>query len=371
MVGTKSKRGTVTVEGFRGMLRFRWSFKSKRYGFSMGVPDTVVNRIVAEGKARVIEGDMVTGNFDESLDKYRPAPAIVKAEVTVTVLFERFQTHKKKTLYSQSIAKYRALHKPLLAFFKTKAAALVDLETAEKFRDYLSLSQAPSTVRERLTTINACWKWGIKAKLLTSNPWDEALRSVKVPPMQRPRPFTKPEVEAILDGFRTSPVYGYYVDFVEFLFSTGCRPGEAIALQWKHLSDDYSVIWIGESLTRDGERKPTKTNRSRRFRLPSRVQAMLKVRYTGQSPDDLVFSAPRGGRIDDHNFCTRAWAKVMTTASIEYRKPYNCRHTFISHSLERGMLPVTLAEIVGNSVKVLLERYAADVNGGLEAIDWL
>ncbi len=70
MVGTKAKRGTVTVEGFRGMLRLRWSFKGKRHGFSLGVPDTVVNRIVAEGKARVIEGDMVTGNFDESLVKY-------------------------------------------------------------------------------------------------------------------------------------------------------------------------------------------------------------------------------------------------------------------------------------------------------------
>ena len=366
----KSKRGTVTVEGFRGMLRFRWSFKGKRYGFSMGVPDTVVNRIVAEGKARVIEGDMVTGNFDDSLDKYRPM-TIAKTEVTVTVLFEKFQTHKTKTLYSQSLAKYKALHKPLLTFFKTKAAGKVDLGAAEKFRDYISLGASPATVRERLTTLNACWEWGIKTKLLTSNPWGEVIRSVKVPPKQRPNPFTKPEVEAILDGFRTSPVYGHYADFVEFLVSTGCRPGEASALQWKHLSDDCSVIWIGESLTRDGERKPTKTNRSRRFRLPLRVSAMLKVRYVGQSPDVLVFPAPRGGRIDDHNFCTRAWVHVLTTASIEYRTPYNCRHTFISHSLERGMAPVTLAEIVGNSVKVLLERYAADVSGGLEAIDWL
>lgn len=370
MVGTKSKRGTVTVEGFRGMLRFRWSFKSKRYGFSMGVPDTVVNRIVAAGKAKVIEGDMVTGNFDESLDKYRPI-TIAKSDVTVTVLFERFQAHRTKTLYSQSLAKYKALHKPLLTFFKTKAAVKVDVDTAEKFRDYLSLGVAPATVRERLTTVNACWEWGIKTKLLTGNPWGEVLRSVKVPPKQRPKPFTKSEVEAILDGFRTSPVYGYYVDFVEFLFSTGCRPGEAIALQWKNLSDDCSVVWIGQSFTRNGERKPTKTNRARRFRLPKRVQSMLKDRCEGRSPDALVFPARRGGRIDDHNFCTRAWVQILAESRVEYQSPYHCRHTFISHSLERGMAPVTLAEIVGNSVKVLLEHYAADVNGGLMAIDWM
>jgi integrase len=370
MTATKAKRGTVTVEGFRGMLRLRWSFKGKRYGFSMGVPDSAVNRIVAEGKAKVIEGDMVTGNFDDSLAKYRPVSNTV-SDVTVIELFQKFQAHKTKKLYSQSLAKYKALHKPLTAFFKNRAAVKVDVSLAEKFCDFIALGMEPVTVRERLTTINACWEWGIKTKLLTVNPWGEVLRSVKVPPKQRPNPFTKPESEAILNGFRTSTAYGHYADFVEFLLSTGCRTGEAIALQWKHLTDDCSVVWIGESIARGGERKPTKTNRSRRFKLSPRVKALLKRRYSGQSPDSLVFPSPRGGHIDDHNFRSRAWVSILTSANVKYRHPYNCRHTFISHSLYMGMAPVKLAEITGHDVKVLLERYAADVSGGLEAVDWL
>ncbi len=146
---------------------------------------------------------------------------IAKSDVTVTVLFQKFQAHRTKTLYSQSLAKYKALHKPLLAFFKPKAAGKVDTNLAEKFCDFISLGMEPVTVRERLITINACWEWGVKTKLLTGNPWGEVLRSVKVVPKQRPNPFTKPECEAILNGFRTSPVYGHYPDFVEFLLLYG------------------------------------------------------------------------------------------------------------------------------------------------------
>ena len=50
---------------------------------------------------------------------------------------------------------------------------------------------------------------------------------------------------------------------------------------------------------------------------------------------------------------------------VKYRHPYTCRHTFISHALSVGVEPVKVAELVGHSVKVLYERYAADISGGL------
>jgi len=36
------------------------------------LPDSKVNRTVAEQKARQIELDIASGNFDESLRKYKP-----------------------------------------------------------------------------------------------------------------------------------------------------------------------------------------------------------------------------------------------------------------------------------------------------------
>ncbi len=81
-----------------------------------------------------------------------------------------------------------------------------------------------------------------------------------------PKPFSQEEIKAIIQGFEQDKYYSHYVEFVEFLFGTGCRTGEAIGLCWKHLNEDCSTVWIGESLSR-GIRKATKTNRARTITL--------------------------------------------------------------------------------------------------------
>ena len=50
---------------------------------------------------------------------------------------------------------------------------------------------------------------------------------------QLPKPFIQDERQRILAAFRQNRYYAYYADFVEFLLSNGCRPGEACALRWK------------------------------------------------------------------------------------------------------------------------------------------
>jgi len=294
-MGKKAQHGTVAIGAFRSVLRLRWSHAGKRYCLSLGMPDSRVNRVVAQARAKVIEGDLVTGNFDPTLAKYKPSQVQQAVAISVVELLQQFMEYKRRSLYPRSLDKFKALRKPITEFFGTKTAGSVDEELADSFRAFLSQRIAPTTQRERLTTLSACWKWGLKQRLVTQNPWLEPLKRVKVPPSQKPKPFTQHEIQAILDGFRGNRYYAYYADFVEFLFTTGCRIGEAIGLRWKHLADDCSKVWIGESVSRGGIRKPTKTNRSRQFRLTPKLQQMLMQRrpssYTG---DALVFPAPRG-----------------------------------------------------------------------------
>jgi integrase len=192
-----------------------------------------------------------------------------------------------------------------------------------------------------------------------------------VPPQQRAKPFTSAELTAILQGFRANRYYSYYADFVEFLFSTGCRTGEAIGLRWAHLSEDCSKVWIGESVT-GGIRKATKTNRAREFRLNQRLSQMLRVRrLASHSSDGPVFPALKGGTIDARNFRNRAWVTVLEESGVPYRKPYNTRHTFISHALAQGLNPITIAQMTGHDPEILFRHYAADIQGGLQLPDIL
>ncbi|PSB26220.1 Arm DNA-binding domain-containing protein [Stenomitos frigidus] len=65
----KSPKGTVSVQVFKGRLRLCWSFQRQRYFLYLELPEGKTNWIVAEGRAKQIEGDMATGNFDRTLAK--------------------------------------------------------------------------------------------------------------------------------------------------------------------------------------------------------------------------------------------------------------------------------------------------------------
>jgi integrase len=85
-----------------------------------------------------------------------------------------------------------------------------------------------------------------------------------------------------------------------------------IGLRWKHLSDDCSTAWIGESFVR-GDRKATKTNRDRTIALTPRLQKMILERIPENFvADDFVFKTPNGKPIDDNNFRNRAWTRILT-----------------------------------------------------------
>lgn len=360
---SKARKGTVKVENDKGWLRLRFSHGGKRYTFALGVPDTLLNRKVGQAKAQQIELDIISGNFDATLAKYKPQKFSEDGKagfLTIPELFHRFMEHKAKEVSPKTMEKYRATHKYLLGFFSNRSVDFVDELIAEEFMNWqFSKELSPAQVKRRLEELEACWRWH-KAE---NNPWATMVDRIKVPPKQMPKPFTREEISAIIQGFRTDRYYHCYADFVEFLFGTGCRIGEVIGLRWKHISDDCSQVWIGEQLTR-GKRKAAKRNRARTITLTPKLQKLLIDRKpTNPEPDSLVFTAPRGGAIDDHNFRNRAWKKVLTCLNIDYRKPYNTRHTLISHALDLQMNPVMVAQLTGHDVKTLYENYAGNVNG--------
>lgn len=352
--------GTVAVQNVKGRLRLAWSWGGKQFWLSIGLPDTKPNRKAAEIKARTIELDIGSGNFDPSLDKYKPPK---QAEsIAIVELFSQFKEYKRRKVEAGTLAKYVAFEKQIAKFFKTKSAIAVSETLAEDFRDYLSqaLKLEPITVRERLALMNACWEWGKKTKLVTDNPWADV--RVSVPPQQRPQPFTLAEISLIVQKFRSDPRLNHYANYVEFKFGCGLRTGEAAALLWKHCSLECDRIWIGETL-KDGNRKAAKRNKDRTVPLTPELQKiLLERRPTDWQPNDSIFTSVEGRAIDAKNFCQRYWKPALTELGIDYRRPYTTRHTLISHGLESGMNPLAIAALTGHDVRTLYENYAGLVN---------
>jgi integrase len=354
----RTPRGGVTVQVLRDRLRLVWSHGGKRYFLSLGLADTKINRLAADIKARQIEGDIATANFDSTLNKYK-AVGQRSSDEQVVQLFDKFMAYKAKRVDVRTMQKYQALRGHLGEFFGQRAIALVLERDAEKFKDWMLLRMSSTTLKDYLSLVNACWIWAIKQGWIEVNPWLDI--PVKVAPKQRPKPFSKDEIKAILGAFRSHSRWGMYGDFVEFLFGTGCRTGEAIGLRWQHVSADCTAVWIGESISR-GRRKATKTNRARDISLSPRLaQLLLSRRSPEWEPDDLVFCSPQGFAIDDHNFRNRAWVDILAIAGVEYRKPYSTRSTLISHLLDMGRSPAEVAELVGDDVATIYKFYAGNV----------
>jgi integrase len=321
---------------------------------------------VAESKSRQIAGDMATGNFDPTLVKYKPQ--ILSEEIGVTAIFQAYEKARSLDLELATRQKYQAIAKHLQKHFGIKKAEAVTAKDAEKFRDWLLTFQEPVTVRDRITVLCACWKWAIATGKLTENPWEQ----IKVRVEKRtPNPFTDDEIQRIIKAFEDDRYYAHYTKYVKFLVATGCRTGEAIGLRWKNVSENCDRVDIVERLGNDKQWKDTKNHRVRSLALTPKLQELLlKHRPQDWKPDDLVFPSPEGGAIHPNNFRRRAWTTILKKADVPYRKPYNSRHTALSHAISRGVSPARVAEMAGDRLETVLRNYVGNVDGMPETLDF-
>lgn len=361
------KKPKIHIEARNGWLKLRWSHRGNRHEFALGLPDGTLNRKVAERKASEIEMDIATENFDPTLNKYRLATTQPKpAGLSIITLFQQYIDHKAgEGIYPQTLEKYKATLVRLQEFFPKESAASVTKERAEAFKKWYESRINPSTrkpnssgtVKERLTLLAACWDWAIEEKRLEVNPWRAIAKKIKKTKTQ-PNPFKVDEILKIIMGFRTDRYYAYYSDYVEFLLGTGCRPGEAIGLKWKHIADDCSSVWFGEAYYR-GIEKETKNEKSGTVPMNEALKRLLlKRRPPNPDPEALVFPAPKGGHIHDQDFRNRAWKTVLEKLDIPYRRPYTTRSTLISYWLSQGEDPAVVAKMTRTSVKTIYEHYA-------------
>lgn len=114
-----------------------------------------------------------------------------------------------------------------------------------------------------------------------------------------------------------------------FMFLTGARIGEAIAVRWEDVSLNGGTVLI----------KQSKVSNERVSHLPTPLVAMLsnlprineRPVFVYQHPDDIV----------------RAWKGAITRAKIKRLTPHSCRHGFATGLLRRGVDVTTVAYLGG------------------------
>jgi integrase len=176
-------------------------------------------------------------------------------------------------------------------------------------------------------------------------------------------PFTVKEVEQILEALRLEVFSRYrgrhrqYYNYIKFLWLTGCRPSEAIALKWDNVDLKKKRIKFCEGYVESSgkivKKKGTKTVPFRHFPINSTLYELLS---SLPRDNEYVFTGIDGEPIRQHAL-NRIWQGLLPKLGIKYRVPYQLRHGMISYHANQGFPITQLATIVGNSEKVIKDHY--------------
>lgn len=274
---TRAPKGSVVVCSRNEMLRLRLPravFGGRQKYISLGIADTPRNRQLAQTKASQIEVDIILGSFDITLEKYKIKYDI--DEPQINDLWRRYSQFKSRELAPSS-----------KKVFVTVGNHLGKLPTqniteARRIANWLIENLSPETARRALMQVNACCNWAVEQQLLKKNPFLTITR----PKRQKKRdihPFTAAERDLIIEAFKVDEYYSHYHFFVQFLFLTGCRPSEAIALRWEHIDPQFRAITFCEAIV-DRQPKGIKTGKTRNFPINNSLRDLLESLPPAESP---------------------------------------------------------------------------------------
>ncbi|QSJ18353.1 tyrosine-type recombinase/integrase [Nostoc sp. UHCC 0702] len=404
-----SKLADVRVGVDKGSLRLQFSsrvsqeFYGKRQAYKgLGRSDTPENQQWAEGIVRRIQADIDHpdgGLFDPTLAKYldiKPMLATVtqlptaKPLPTLGELWEEFVNWKLKTQQigeSTFIGNYKGKHEPMLRLFMDKP---FNEATANEI-----ITKLNSKIKNRKQTktlygiLSQLCQWAISKKIgITEDYFVEIKQSYRLPKKSKQlsevedyKAYGIEERDLIINSFYNSERNGEKIlaPLIEFLFLTGCRHGEAFALQWKDIKFDAGWIVFDQSYSSQTKvlMEDTKTGVIRWFKMKGMdrlIHLLTRLHGDDKNPNDLVFNY-KGKRCDTFKIGIYWQGMNVTKPSgesyqlpgvarrlanegkLQYLKPYSTRHTFISIQANNGADLALLADTCGNSVDVIIKHY--------------
>lgn len=348
----------VNVGADKKWLRLRWKDGQGKYKILYpGCENNSEGSRTAQRIALQMEEDFEKGNFDYSLSKYKVETQKSLQGKTLGEIYKQWVFATKKHLSERTITAYEAHYKSLIpSGILDLNPQVISINEVYSLVNFLNPINKPKTIKLKLSILSSLWEWGKKMGLIiTENPF-KGIKIISTPPTIDP--FSREEIRKILEA---SPLT--WKPFIKFLFLTGCRIGEAFGLQWNDLSGNCQSVTISRQFT-GGNFKPLKKGgKPRSFSLPPSFAKELRD-FKSKVDNDFVFEVE-----NDTAIFRKAWIKILATAGVRYRKPYNCRHTFVCHRLQDGWKPSQIVQVTGHSLSVMFSSYATFIAEDLHLPD--
>jgi integrase len=352
----------VKIKASNGRLQLVYSYQGKREYVSLGLSATAVNQRLAELKAAEIEQDFLYDRF-KGKSHYAPGLQITtpvnQGTITLVDLWGRYLDHKRTFVRPSTMCGHAG-------YTNLVNRCPFDVNQGDKIYKWLLSVTTPYMTKQTIANLRRMSEWGVSEGLITNNSFVD----LKTPKSKIQKsydqinPFTATERDQIIEAFRKYKHYDHHSLMVEFMFFIGCRPCEAIALRWEDVSKDYRTLTFVQSGTRSKTSKTVitsglKTQSKRKINLNDRLTDILKRQRARRINSTYVFPSMSGGVLNWPHFNCHPWMDCLAQLpDVDYRKPYEMRHTFITLALRSGMPVADIAAIVGNSADIIYKHYA-------------
>jgi len=324
-----------------------------------------IDSIGADGQLRRRQHNQRLGSIQELPTKAAAREALralmrantrPKAEMTLCELLEQFKQVQVPTMKeSSSDYTLRKLQVPIANFGSVPISQIGRREIGSFLVKQAEL-YSRNTLRGFRSALSSLLGWAVECEWLTKNP----CIGLKLPRncggrrVQR-RVLTPDEVFAIVRGLHEP-----YATLVLFLYITGVRIGEAIAVRHEDLTDNGLHV---RRRIYEGKVDEVKTERSERV-LP--IPQALLTRLHGLSLSGWIFQASNGQPLNPKNAMNRHVLKVARELKIvEKNVPgkatlnwHSFRHSFTVNQRRAGTHPKVLSALLGHSkVQLAMDVY--------------
>lgn len=314
--------------------------------------------------------------FDRKIDAERHLAAVTvgmaagefvdprSSGITVEELARRWistQGHLKESTRTRYTSIVRTKVLPRWAYVRIRDVTYGDLSS---WLSDLSKQHAAATVRQIHRVVSLMMALAVRDRRLASNP----ATGVRLPKASsRPKQFlSHSQVSAL------AVEAGDYGVFIVTLAYTGLRWGEATALtvgdidfSRRRISVDKAVVDLGGQLITG----TPKNHQQRSVPIPRFLAAQLGQHTQDRLPDDLLFTAPKGGPLRLRNFRRNSFDAAAVRAGVSGLTPHELRHTAASLAVSAGASVKGVQRLLGHqSAAMTLDVYSGLFDSDLDLV---
>lgn len=309
-------------------------------------------RFTIDGKRYAVYGRSIEECRQKETEKRQKiAAGIITSNSTFSEYAEKWYKSRALAVKGATQCNYRHTLRAVAPYIGSKRLADLTPQDMRDLQAALAARLSPGTVNEHLLIVGFVLKSAVEDNILTKSPYT-GIKRLKTSKCATHRALTRDETKRFLDAAKEDPYQYLYI----FMLHTGCRLGEAVAIEDADI--DGTTLKIARTQTRSATGivhigSTTKSPAGVRA-VPLDEEAQEAIKNAQAVRDALAPGSPRifvspFGKMPHSASVNLCMKRTCEKARIDKISSHALRDTFATRCAESKMQPKVLMELLGHS----------------------